>query len=336
MSSFSWESEKSALCGAVVIGRNEGDRLRGCLESVMPHVGDTVYVDSGSCDDSPALANRLGAHTIELSTDFPFTAARARNVGWKRILQLRPDVQYLQFVDGDCLLDPAWIGNALAEFAKHPEAGILFGHVRETWPKRNIYHRLAAMEWDTPVGRTKYCGGIAMIRASAIAKIGGYRDGLIAGEEPEMCVRLRQAGWSVVKLDREMASHDSNIGSFGLWWKRSVRSGRAFAEGASLHGGPPERHWVKETRSIWLWGIVIPILGLSLIWPTRGVSLAVMAAMYLALLAKITIVKLLTRKCSIADALLYAAFCVVGKWPQAIGLSRYYFGLSKRSPIPFS
>lgn len=336
MSSFSPENHTATSCvGAVVIGRNEGDSLRLCLESVLPYAVETVYVDSGSSDGSAAMATRRGARTIDLSIDVPFTAARARNVGWKRLLESEPETQYVQFVDGDCTIDPSWINKAVAEFAIHPEAGIIYGHVRETWPNRNIYHRLAAMEWDTPVGISKYCGGIAMVRASALAQVGGYRDDLVAGEEPELCVRLRQAGWSILKLDQEMASHNCDIDSFGLWWKRSVRSGRAFAEGAWLHGAPPERHWVRETRGIWIWGIAVPLIGVALIWPTRGASAAVMIGLYLALLGKIAVGRLLTHKCSVADAILYAVFCVVGKWPQAIGLSRYYFGTSKTSSSLF-
>ena len=317
--------------GAVVIGRNEGDRLRVCLESVLPHVDATVYVDSGSVDGSAALATRLGAHALELSPGTPFTAARARNVGWKRILELNPGIQYIQFVDGDCALAESWIGAAVAALAAHPETAVVCGHVREDRRDRNIYHRLAGMEWDTPVGLTKYCGGIAMVRPAALTQVGGFRDDLIAGEEPELCVRLRQAGWSIVKLDHEMASHDCDIDSFWLWWKRTVRSGRAYAEGAALHGASPERHWVKETRGIWFWGVAVPVLGVVLAIPTHGVSLAIVVVLYLLLAIKIVIGQLHRQRRSLADASLYALACVVGKWPQAIGLLTYYWKRRARS-----
>ena len=61
-------------------------------------------------------------------------------------------------------------------------------------------------------------------------------------------------------------SYLTAITRFGQWWKRAVRSGHAFAEGAWLHGAPPERHWVRETRRIWLWGLVLPlIIGLAML-----------------------------------------------------------------------
>jgi GT2 family glycosyltransferase len=317
----------ASLCvGAVVIGRNEGDRLRVCLESVLRYVDEAVYVDSGSVDGSAALAARVGAQTIELIPSIPFTAARARNVGWARVMELNPDTQLVQFVDGDCALDESWIGEAVAAFAAHPEAAIIFGQVRERWPNRNIYHQLAAMEWDTPTGLSKYCGGIAMVRCTALTQVGGFRDDLVAGEDPELCVRLRKAGWSILKLDGAMASHDCDTNSFRTWWKRAERSGRAYAEGAALHGAPPERHWVKETRSTWFWGLAIPLVGLLFAWPSHGISLAIMAATYLLLFARIVLGQVRSRQRSLGDASLYALACVVGKWPQAIGMLKYYSG----------
>ncbi len=315
--------------GAVVIGRNEGERLRECLVSIIPQVDHVVYVDSGSDDGSIALAKSLGVEVVELDTALPFTAARARNVGWKHLLELFGDLQFVQFVDGDCVLKSSWISHACEELDMRPEIAVISGHVREEWPKRNCYHRLAAMEWDTPVGLVRYCGGIALMRLSALVQIGGFKDSLIAGEEPELCVRLRQSGWSILKIDAEMASHDINISSFRQWWRRVVRSGYAYAEGASLHGASIERHWVKECRSIWLWGIIIPLIGLLLAWPTKGVSLVVVVGLYLLLFAKIVGSRFTNFGDSFRDAVLYAFFCIICKWPQAIGMLKFMMGRFK-------
>lgn len=62
--------------GAVVIGRNEGARLKRCLTSLAPQISHLVYVDSGSHDDSVALAKSFGATVVELGNATPFTAAR--------------------------------------------------------------------------------------------------------------------------------------------------------------------------------------------------------------------------------------------------------------------
>jgi hypothetical protein len=211
-----------------------------------------------------------------------------------------------------------------------PETAIVCGHLMETQPDRNVYHRLAAMEWDTPVGVANYCGGVALIRIAALAQAGGFRDDLLAGEEPELCVRLRQSGWSVLKLAHVMASHDCAINSFRQWWRRAVRSGRAYAQGAALHGASPERHWVKERRSIWIWGILLPLLAVLLAWPTHGLSMAVLLAMYAALGAKIVRNRTRSWGYSLPDAVLYSWFCVIGKWPQAIGLLQFALEQKRR------
>jgi hypothetical protein len=109
------------------------------------------------------------------------------------------------------------------------------------------------------VGQTKACGGDALIRVLALEQVGGYRDDLIAGEEPELCLRLRAAGWNIWRLDAEMTRHDAAILHFSQWWRRQERSGYAFAQGAYLHGLTPERHWVWETARALLWGFGIPV-----------------------------------------------------------------------------
>ena len=96
------------------------------------------------------------------------------------------------------------------------------------------------------MGEATSCGGDALIRCDALRAAGGYRADLIAGEEPELCLRLRRAGWSIWRIDAEMTWHDAAIHRFAQWWTRSVRSGHAYGEGAWLHGRSTDRHWVKE------------------------------------------------------------------------------------------
>jgi glycosyltransferase involved in cell wall biosynthesis len=104
--------------GAVLIGRNEGARLLRCLASVTGKAVRVVYVDSGSTDGSVAAAAAAGAEVVVLDMAQPFTAARARNAGIER-LRTGPQLDYIQFVDGDCELQPNWIDTALAFLNSH-------------------------------------------------------------------------------------------------------------------------------------------------------------------------------------------------------------------------
>jgi GT2 family glycosyltransferase len=245
--------------GVVAIGRNEGERLEKCIRSAIDRGTIITYVDSGSTDGSPSLARKLGADVVSLDMRIPFTAARARNVGYARLRELAPQLAYVQFVDGDCELAPDWIDLARKYLDQNKDVAVVCGRRREKYPMRSIYNQLCDLEWNTPIGETKACGGDALIRAAALEQVGRYRDDLIAGEEPELCFRLREAGWKIRRLDADMTSHDAAMVSFSQWWRRHRRSGYAFAQGAYLHGRSKERYWVWETVRALVWGIAIPI-----------------------------------------------------------------------------
>ncbi len=246
--------------GVVVIGRNEGERLLRCLKSVLPFSAQVVYVDSGSRDDSVAQAQNLGVDVVALDMAQAFTAARARNAGMRQLKIGLPQVACVQFVDGDCEIRDGWLETAWQFLQQRADVVAVCGRRRERFPERSIYNLMCDVEWNTPAGKAKACGGDAMMRVSAFEAVSGFRDDLIAGEEPELCVRLRANGGVVWRLDTEMTWHDAAILRFSSWWRRTARGGYAFAEGTLLHGAPPERHWVQETRRIWLWGMLIPVL----------------------------------------------------------------------------
>lgn len=242
---------------AIAIGRNEGQRLIDCLESLQGQVGRIVYVDSGSTDGSQDAAKARGAEVVTLDMSVPFTAARARNAG---LSVLDDDTPFIQFLDGDCCLQAGWLETARAHLKATPKAGVACGRRRERFPEATVYNALTDMEWDTPIGLARSCGGDALMRRAALQEVGGYNPRLIAGEEPEMCVRLRAAGWEVWRLDAEMTLHDAAMTRFGQWWQRTKRAGHAYAEGAALHGAPPERHNVAPLRRVVLWGLALPLL----------------------------------------------------------------------------
>lgn len=262
---------------AVVIGRNEGARLVACLDSLAGRVARLIYVDSGSTDDSVVAARAAGAEVVVLDLTVPFTAARARNAGLERTT-----AEFVLFVDGDCVVQPGFLPAALA--AMRGPVVVVCGRRRERFPERSVYNRLADREWDTPVGPALACGGDALMRRAAVAAAGGYRADLIAGEEPELCLRLRQAGGQILRIDAEMTLHDAAMTRIGQWWRRTRRAGHAFAEGAWLHG--QSGHWVREVRRALVWGAGVPVAtlalglvhpvgyGLILTWPLQMARLA--------------------------------------------------------------
>jgi len=306
--------------GVVVIGRNEGARLQRCLLSVRDKAAAVVYVDSGSTDDSVSMALGLGVAVVQLDMAMPFTAARARNEGFSKLITIRPDLAYVQFVDGDCEVVASWLEKAHSFLDTHPAVGVVCGRRRERFPQCSIYNLLCDIEWDTPIGEATACGGDALFEATAFKTVGGYRGDLIAGEEPELCVRLRAAGWKVWRLDAEMTWHDAAMTKFGQWWKRSMRGGHAYAEGAYLHGAPPERHSVRESRRIWFWGLGVPL----------GVAAGTFAfgwlALWLALVYPIQIMRLTLRgQRSFGINSIHSLFLVLGKFPELQGQFTFWW-----------
>ena len=339
--------------GFVAIGRNEGERLRRCLQSIPRSTGRTVYVDSGSVDGSIPLARGLGAEVVELDTSVPFTAARARNAGIARLLEgagndaakshpsgcstpsgvpprrvfrsgsqrLEADravdpIDFFLVLDGDCELVPGFVEAALRVMVENPRTGIVCGRRRERHREASVYNVLCDMEWNTPVGDAEACGGDALVRVAAFREVGGYDGSIIAGEEPELCLRLRRRGFGVRRIDCDMTLHDAAMTKFSEWWRRAVRAGHAYAELYALH-----RHWRREVRSILFYGFVVPVIALAASPATSGLSLGLFAAHALLYLR----VARHRRRAGDRprDAALYARFCVIAKFAQLAGALRY-------------
>jgi exopolysaccharide biosynthesis WecB/TagA/CpsF family protein len=328
--------------GVVAIGRNEGERLRRCLDAILAQIASVpccpqgtlpvVYVDSGSTDGSAGWARSRGVTVVELDRSAPFTAARARNEGLARLLEAHPGLAFVQFVDGDCEIAPGWLARGLAELGARPDAAVVCGRRRERFPGASVYNRLCDMEWDTPVGEAQACGGDALFRVSALRAAGGYRAALVAGEEPELCVRLRAAGWKVLRVAAEMTWHDAGLTRLGQWWTRNVRAGHACAEVSRLHRRGPVRLWVRESRSNWFWGLLLPLVVLAASPFTAGLG-ALLLLGYAVLGWRVYRSRRRLGEAP-ANARLYAAFCVLGKFAQASGQLRYHWGRLRARPSP--
>ncbi len=250
--------------GVVVIGRNEGERLVRCLTSVKACAKILVYVNSGSTDGSVDAAAEIGACVVRLDMTRPFTAARARNEGYSALKSLSPDVGFVQFIDGDCSLAPGWLETARSFIGGHNDIAVVCGRRRERHPEASIYNYFCDLEWDTPTGETLACGGDALMRAEPFETVGGFRSELVAGEEPELCLRLRANGWKIWRLHEEMTEHDASMTRFQQWWTRTVRSGYGIADVSWLYRNSTVGLWRAETLRAFLWGGLLPVsIGLA-------------------------------------------------------------------------
>ena len=311
-------SANSVSLGAIVIGRNEGERLRRCLASLHELAVLAVYVDSGSTDGSVALAHSLGVEVVELNMQTAFTAARARNAGFARLRQLAPAVAFVQFIDGDCEIVDGWLAVAMTFLLQHPEVACVCGQLRERFPEKSVYNRLCDFEWDSEAGETDACGGIAMMRTSVLLAVGGFRDDMVAGEEPELCRRIRDSGEKIWRLDHPMALHDAAMLRFSQWWKRSKRTGFSYAHRVSI-GRDIETGLMRSLVRAWVWAGALPLM-VTISWILWGD-----AALLLLLAYPLQVLRMSARgERPLRDRLARALFVVLGKFPEMLGQLQFW------------
>ncbi|KGJ06840.1 Glycosyltransferase, GT2 family [Paracoccus halophilus] len=299
--------------GAVVIGRNEGDRLKACLNSLVPLCARVVYVDSGSGDDSVAFARGLGVTVVELDTATPFTAARARNAGFQALLAAG-ETDLVQFVDGDCTVLAGWLTAGTEALAADPGLGLVTGWRSEIHPMATVYNQMCQVEWRRPAGPITACGGDMMVRTEAFRQVGGFNPGVIAAEDDEFCLRLGEAGWKLIRLPVEMTRHDAAMTRFGQWWRRARRAGHGFAQLNRMH--PP--HFRREKLRVWVYGLVLPLIFLLGLFTWAWISLAVLG------LYALSWWKTWRGLAGQPMAARQAALLTLAKLPNLLGMLTYY------------
>lgn len=299
-----------------------------------------VYVDSGSTDDSVEFARSLNVDVVDLDLSRPFTMARGRNAGFYRLHEQYPDIEYVQFVDGDCEVAVGWIPAAKATLECQANVVAVCGRRREQAPHASRFNLLCDLEWDKAPGDTLSCGGDAMFRVGPLQDVGGYNEYMIAGEEGDLCFRLRGLGWKILRINHEMTRHDAAITSWSQWIKRAIRGGHAFAEGAHLHGQSKERYSVRSTRSALFWGALVPLFCILMLvaaffyHPLCMLALAILLSGYLILGYRVyRESRCRGRRWGLS--LMNAWFCIIAKIPEAIGVLQFWINrlFGKRSQL---
>ncbi|MGS2718010.1 glycosyltransferase [Eionea flava] len=315
------KTESMSRVGIVVIGRNEGERLRACVHSLATSDVRVVYVDSGSTDDSVQFVKMLGYDSIELDMSTPFSAARARNEGYRYLLEHYHDICYIQFVDGDCEVSKHWLSTAVSHLQSHSQVVAVCGRRQERYPEATWYNCLCDIEWNTPIGLAMATGGDFMCRAHALRDVGGFSSQVIAGEEPELCYRWRQGGWLIERIDAPMTLHDAAMTSVSQWWKRCERAGHAYAQGFDLHGAGGEKYYRAEVLRAVFWSV------LALLIITLSMTISAWVLMFLGIYcAKVIQLSLKNKKrLGFMTSFVYSLSLVLSKFAEAKGVATFYY-----------
>jgi len=249
----------------VAIGYNESATLGACLKSLKNAVlpasvaSELIYVDGGSNDDSMAIAQTHGAGSV-LGGDRRRTAAENRNLG---LAAARG--RYIQFVDGDMVMEPDWPAAALVFLEHHPETAAVCGNLLES--QTGAFSKAFEIDWAPREGAVRHCGGAAMFRRDLLERLGGFPEDVAYGEEPYLCWRMRnELAATIYQLGRPMARHELGYRGIIDYWRRNVRMGATYAEIAARCRRGPERLWLKES----LMNAVLAAVGVAgiaaLIW----------------------------------------------------------------------
>jgi glycosyltransferase involved in cell wall biosynthesis len=317
---------KEPKLSVVIIGRNEGERLERCIRSVQamtepPDEMEIIYVDSDSTDDSPARAQALGVKVLTVHPERP-AAAIGRNAGWRAAT-----APLILFLDGDTILNPDFVKTALPRF-DDPKVAAVCGHRRENDPPTSMYQRVLDLDWIMPSGKVSFCGGDVLMRRHMIEEVGGYDSNLIAGEDPEVCQRIRARGYLIDRLDMLMTWHDLGIHRWSQYWRRAIRTGHAYAEVSTRLRDTATPLWQHESRHNWLHAsALVGLFGLGLVmtllfmspWPLLA------SVLLFVLLSVRSAIKARWKSSSALTLFLYGLHSQFQHLPIAIGQFSYHY-----------
>jgi cellulose synthase/poly-beta-1,6-N-acetylglucosamine synthase-like glycosyltransferase len=314
------DGEWSRRAGCVVIGRNEGERLGRALRAAVPCFAATFYVDSNSSDGSRELAASTGATVVALETG-PYTPARGRKVGLDELVKARPELEFVQFIDGDCLLEPDWVKIALEYLDEHPKVGAVFGRRREERVRESLYSRLMDIDWEHPPGSVTNFGGDALVRTRPLLEAGSWSSDTINAEDIDASLRLRKLGYDIVRLATPMTLHDARMTRFGEYFRRAVRAGYGYLEVGLRYRHGPGRFLLRRAASALFYAGVVPVAVVVL-----AVSRSIFVVVPLFLLLRVLVVTTLAarrRGADLGTAVTYAVFNLICKAGSLWGSLRF-------------
>lgn len=318
--------------GIVIIGINVEKVLPRCIESVLnsdyPQSKiEMIYVDGGSKDKSVEVANKYSAlKIIELNNMHP-TPGSGRNAGWKVL-----NTPFVQFLDADTELDSNWLRSALP-YLFNDEIAAVCGHRRECNPDKNYYHMIGDMEWNYETGKCRYFGGDVLIKKKVLASTGGFDQNLIAGEDPELSYRIRQANQFILRIDKPMTRHELNMTTFSQYLRRAYRSGYAYAEIALRFCKRKEKLWTRETVRV-ICKATAPFLTLITGWVLGYPWSGFVASLFILTLPLFQIEKFKDKFSETwGKSILYSAHICLVVFPQFAGVMRYFLGAWTQMPL---
>jgi glycosyltransferase involved in cell wall biosynthesis len=236
----------------VLITKNQSWSISQLIASVLRETScvsskEIILVDSASTDETIGLASRQPVNIFRLKPGQRLSPAIGRYVGYKQT-----SGDYVLFLDGDTELIPGWLPQALRTMRERPDAGAVTGIVV------NLPTSSVGLPKSVPVPKTRpappkevlWCsyggGGAAMYRRSALQRAGTFNPNLNAEEEPELGLRIRDAGYRLLQLDHPVVYHynDAPVAISSVLSRRRRNFHVGTGQAARYHFG---------TKLFWTW-----------------------------------------------------------------------------------
>ena len=258
----------------VLISKNQAWNMDRLIESVLVGTegmssSEVVLVDSASTDETVEKASRYPIGVLRLRAEQRLTPAAGRYIGYKHA-----QGELILFLDGDMELRPGWLEKALQVLSDRPDIAAITGQVVDLPKAAGPEDKppLATGDANT-ITNIPYGGGAVMYRRSVLEQVGTFNPYLYSDEEPDLCIRIRHAGYHIARLQYPIVYHYSDPA--GKWttlvarWRRRLYLGAG--QNLRYHLGS-DLFWpyLKERG----YGLV-PALGLgagliSLLWSIKS------------------------------------------------------------------
>ena len=197
----------------VIIGRNAEWSIARLLNSIISraptHLSvEIIYVDSASTDRTIEIVSTYPVTVIQLSADQPLCASAGRFIGSRYATG-----KYVYFLDSDMELLDGWLQRALKELDEKPQIGVITGIVVDTDRTLKL-DEIPPIDYsayfDAGLTDIQYAGGAAICRRLVLRQVGTWNPHIISDEESELCLRIRQGGYRVVRLEYPMTRHHTD------------------------------------------------------------------------------------------------------------------------------
>jgi len=206
----------------VVVNWNRKELLRACLRSLARQAGaefEVIVVDNGSSDGSAEVAEgEFGARVIRNRENRGFCAANNQGIAVGR-------GEFIALLNNDAEAEPGWLAALEAACSRAPDIGMAASKVL-VWEEPGRIDKAGHLMFPDGQNRGRGSGALdrgqyereeevlwpdgcaALYRRAMLEEIGGFDEDFFAyGDDAELGLRARIAGWRCVYTPRAVARH---------------------------------------------------------------------------------------------------------------------------------